>query len=280
MIRIVADSTCDLPGELVDQHNIKIIPLYINFGDKGYLDGVDITREDFYERMKDTSPLPTTATPGVDMFRQSYDQMAEEGASQVLSIHVSVSLSATVDVARTAAEQTTSLPVTVYDSRQLSLGMGYIVLAAAQAAVEGNTMEEIIDILDELNTRTYVFAALETLEYLQRSGRMNSVVASLGNILRIKPILKMYEGDPTGERVRTYDRAINRLLELVEEVSPLERLDLVHTNAPSKAEQLHKRSLALFPARKEPLSVDVTPALGANIGPGVVGFSCISAQQE
>ena len=277
MIRIVADSTCDLPDELVNEFNINIVPLYINFGDQGYLDGIEISRQEFYQRMPDASPMPTTATPGVDMFRQAYDRMAEEGATQVLSIHVSVNLSATVNVARTAAEATTSVPVTVYDSRQLSLGMGYLVLAAAQAARDNKSMDEIISTLDELNTRTYVFAALETLEYLQRSGRMSSVVASLGNILRIKPILKMHEGDPTGERVRTYDRALKRLIKLVQDLGSLERLDLVHTNAPDKAEQLHQQSLHLFPEGSEVLSVDVTPALGANIGPGVVGFACIAS---
>ena len=277
MIRIVADSTCDLPDELVNEFNINIVPLYINFGDQGYLDGIEISRQEFYQRMPDASPLPTTATPGVDMFRQAYDRMAEEGATQVLSIHVSVNLSATVNVARTAAEATTSVPVTVYDSRQLSLGMGYLVLAAAQAARDNKSMDEIISTLDELNTRTYVFAALETLEYLQRSGRMSSVVASLGNILRIKPILKMHEGDPTGERVRTYDRALKRLIKLVQDLGSLERLDLVHTNTPDKAEQLHQQSLHLFPEGSEVLSVDVTPALGANIGPGGVGFACIAS---
>ncbi len=168
--------------------------------------------------------------------------------------------------------------MTVYDSRQLSLGMGYLVMAAAKAARENETMESIICQLDELNSRTYVFAALETLEYLQRSGRMGGVVARLGNILDIKPILKMHEGDPTGERVRTYKKALERLLQLVRELGRLERLDLVHTNAPEKAEDLREKSKDLFPGGEIPLSVDVTPALGANIGPGVIGFACIKAK--
>ena len=278
MIRVVADSTCDLPKEQVEEFNIEIIPLYINFGDQGYLDQTEISRQEFYERMPAASPLPTTATPGVDMFRQAYDQLAGDGATQILSIHISHNLSATVDVARTAAKETASAKVTVYDSRQLSLGMGYLVQAAAKAAKENKSMDEIIAILDELNTRTYVFADLETLEYLQRSGRMSSVVAGLGNILRIKPILKMHEGDPTGERVRTYERAIQRIIQLVRELGPLEQLDLVHTNAASRADELYQRSIELFPAGKKPISVDVTPALGANIGPGVVVFSCIAAK--
>ena len=278
MIRIAADSTNDLPDEIISQYQIETIPLYINFGDQGYLDGTEITRKEFYERMLKADPLPTTATPGVEMFQQAYSKLAQEGATQILSIHISESLSATVNVARTAAKQFNEVPVTVYDSRQLSLGMGYLVMAAAEAARENETMENIIARLDELNSRTYVFAALETLEYLQRSGRMSGIVAMMGNILRIKPILKMHEGDPAGERVRTYRRAIERLITLVRNLGKLERLDLVHTNAPSKAIDLHEKSKDLFPENTEPLSVDVTPALGANIGPGVVGYACIKAK--
>ncbi|MFN2174918.1 MAG: DegV family protein [Anaerolineales bacterium] len=278
MIRIVADSTNDLPQEIINKFGIETVPLFINFGDQGYLDQVEISRKEFYERMIDADPLPTTATPGVDMFQRAYSKLVDEGANQILSIHISESLSATVNVARTAAKQFDTAPVTIYDSRQLSLGMGYLVIAAAEAAQENETMENIIARLDELNSRTYVFAALETLDYLQRSGRMSGVVARLGNILRVKPILKMHEGDPTGERVRTYSRAISRLLQLARELGNFERLDLVHTNAPSKAEHLQEISRDLFPPGIEPLSVDVTPALGANIGPGVVGFSCIKAK--
>jgi len=278
MIRIAADSTNDLPEEIINQLKIETVPLYINFESKGYMDGIEITRKEFYERMIEADPLPTTATPGVEMFQGAYSKLAEEGATQILSIHISESLSATVDVARTAAKQFQTVPVTVYDSRQLSLGMGYLVMAAARAARENETMESIIAQLDELNSRTYVFAALETIEYLQRSGRMRGVVARLVNILNIKPILKMHEGDPTGERVRTYKKAIERLLQLVRELGRLERLDLVHTNAPEKAEDLRKKSTDLFPGGAIPLSVDVTPALGANIGPGVIGFACIKSK--
>ena len=126
-IRIVTDSTCDLPEEIIAEYGITVIPLYINIGDDGYLDGVDITRQEFYEGLADYDPLPTTATPGIDAFRSIYDKLAEEGATQILSIHISISLSATVDVARAAARETTSVPVTVFDSQQLSLGTGFLV---------------------------------------------------------------------------------------------------------------------------------------------------------
>ena len=141
-------------------------------------------------------------------------------------------------------------------------------------------MAEIISMLEETTTRTYVFAALETLEYLRRSGRMNGAVAALGNALKIKPLLKMNRGEPTAERVRTQKRAIERLIELVTELGPLEEIALVHTNAAHAAENLFRHARHLFPGIEKPLMVDVTPVLGANIGPGVYGFTCIAAPKE
>jgi DegV family protein with EDD domain len=278
-IRIVTDSTCDLPEEIIAEYGITVIPLYINIGDCGYLDGVEITRQEFYEGLADYDPLPTTATPGIDAFRSIYDKLAEEGATQVLSIHISISLSATVDVARSAALETASIPVTVFDSQQLSLGTGFLVLTAAKAAAEGLPIDEIIAMLEEQTSRTYVIAALDTLEFLKRSGRMNAVVASLGSMLQIKPLLIMHAGEPTGERVRTRERAKKRVVQFVSELGPLEQLALVHTNAPQEAQDLYHQAIHLFPTQEELLSVDVTPALGTNIGPGVVGFTCITVKK-
>lgn len=279
-IRIVTDSTCDLPEEIIAEYGITVVPLYINFGSDGYLDGVEITRQAFYERLIDCDPLPTTATPGVDTFRSVYDQLAEQGATQVLSIHISISLSATVDVARTAARETSTVPVTVFDSQQLSLGTGFLVLAAAKAAAKGLAIDEIIAMLQEQTSRTYVIAVLDTLEYLKRSGRMNAVVASFGGLLQIKPILIMHDGEPTAERVRTRERALKRVMDFVRELGPLEKIALVHTNAPQEALDLYERSKHIFPDQGDPMSVDVTPVLGTNIGPGVVGFACITAKRD
>lgn len=276
-IKIITDSTCDLPQNILQEHDIKVVPLYINFGKQGYLDGVEITRQEFYQRLAESDPLPTTATPGVDAFRQVYEDLAKKGASEILSIHISISLSATVDVARSAAKQTLVVPVTVFDSQQLSLGTGFLVLAAAKAASEGKSMDEIVPMLKELTSRTYVIAALDTLEYLKRSGRMNAVVARLGSVLQIKPLLIMHAGEPTAERVRTRARALERVIEYVRELGPLEQLALVHTNAPQEAQDLYQKAKYLFKNQEEPLSVDVTPVLGTNIGPGVVGFACITA---
>lgn len=278
-IRIVTDSTCDLPDETIKRHGITVVPLYINVGEDGYLDGVELTREQFYARLPDWDPPPTTATPSPDSFVDTFKRIADEGATQILSIHISISLSATVDVARVAAEQFSEIPVTVFDSRQLSLGTGFLVERAAQAAAEGKSMDEILEILNDQIARTHVFAALETLEFLRRSGRMNGAVAGIGSLLQIKPLLKMYEGDPTSERVRTSNGASKRLLELLEERKPFERIALVHTHADEKARALLEQVSAKLPEGKIP-SVDITPVIGAHIGPGAIGFTVISAKKE
>ena len=279
-IGIVTDSTSDLPAEITGKHGIRVIPMYINIGEEGCQDGIDISRKEFYERLPQSDPFPTTAAPGIENFKKVYTQLKEEGADEVLSIHVSASLSAVMDVAQTAAEQTKQIPVTVYDSGQLSLGTGFQVLAAAQAAASGLTMEEILSLLEIQGSRTHVFAALDTLEFLKRSGRMNAFMAGLGSVLKIKPILTMHQGTPGAERVRTKERSLNRLIELVSDLGSLEELALVHTNARSEAESLGQRAKDHLPPGKTPLSVDVTPVLGAHLGPGAVGFTCITKNRD
>jgi len=277
-IRIVTDSTCDLPQEIVNEFGITVIPLYINYGDQGFLDGVDISRKEFYESLPDSDPLPTTATPGVNVFKDVYERLAKEGASEIISIHISINLSATVEIARKAADATRIVPVTVIDSQQLSLGVGFQVLTAARAAMKGKTVDEIISILAYQISRTYVIAALDTLEFLRRSGRMNAAVERIGSLLRIKPMLIMHNGNPTAERVRTRKGVIKRIIKFVSELGNLEEIALVHTNAIEAAKELYRQARDLFPDSGEPLIVDVTPVLGANIGPGVVGFACITEE--
>jgi DegV family protein with EDD domain len=278
-IRIVTDSTCDLPEATVAEYGITVVPLYINFGDQSYLDGVELSRQEFYERLPDYETPPTTAVPGPEVFRQTYERLADEGATEILSIHISISLSTMVDVARLGAKETDAVPVTVFDSRQLSLGTGFLVQTAAKAAAEGRSMDEIIPLLEEQISRTHVFAALDTLEFLRRSGRMNRVMAGLGTVLQIKPLLKMYDGNPTAERVRTRKRAIERVISLLSDLVPLEQVALVHTHAPDRAEDLRQRVQHLLPEGEVP-SVDITPVIGAHIGPGAVGFACVTAREK
>ena len=276
-IRIVTDSTCDLPEEIAAQHGITIVPLYINFGGESYLDRIDLSREAFYARLPDCDPPPTTAMPGPQMFLEAYERLADEGATEILSVHISRSLSAVIDTAHLAAREA-STPVTVFDSGTLSLGTGFLVWAAAEAAAQGYPMDEIVALMKEQSQRTHVFAALDTLEFLRRSGRLNRVMAALGSWLQMKPLLKMHDGNPTAEKIRTAEAATQRLIALLEERQPLERVALVHTHALEKAQDLRQKAQYLLP-EGETLSVDITPVFGTHLGPGAVGFACVSARE-
>jgi DegV family protein with EDD domain len=275
-IRIVTDSTCDLPPSVVEQYRIAVVPLFINFPDRGYLDGVEMSREEFYRRLPGSNPLPTMATPNPEMFCQTYRRLIEQGATEILSVHMSISLTATVDTARLCAQDFPQ--VTVLDSRQLSLGTGFLVVKAAQAAAEGRAMSEILSLLEDQIKRTHVFAALDTLEFLKRSGRMNAAVAGLGTLLQVKPLLRMYDGKPAVERVRTSSGALKRVIEILAGLAPFEQAAVVHTHAPGRAEQLCRQVRHLLPAGNT-LSMDITPVIGAHIGPGAVGFAVVTSDR-
>jgi len=275
-IRIVTDSTCDLPDEVVAEYGISVSPLYINIENESYLDGIDMTRAEFYRRLPDCDPAPRTSAPGPGYFVDLFKNLAEKGASQILSIHISERLSATINSARLAAEELSKFPVTVLDSGQLTLGMGFLVETAAKAAQAGESLGAILDQVKEQMARTYVFAALDTLEFLKRSGRMNRYVAGIGELIQLKPLLRMHAGDPAADKVRTRERALTKISNWLEDVAPLERLACVHTHVPERAAVLLERVRPLLPSGDVP-SVDVTPVLGAHLGPGAVGFACVSS---
>jgi DegV family protein with EDD domain len=165
----------------------------------------------------------------------------------------------------------------VFDSRQLSLGTGFLVETAAKMAAAGSSVDEILRVLNDQVQRTRVFAALDTLEFLKRSGRMNKYLAGLAALLQIKPILTMYDGNPGSERVRTRERALTRVVEMLTAASPLERVAIVHTHASSEMlAELHAMSAHLLPEGRI-LTEDITPVIGAHIGPGAMGFAVVQA---
>ena len=276
-IAIVTDSTCDLPAEVVNQHGITVIPLSINVGDKSFLDGVDLSREEFYTQLPNFNPHPKTAAPGPEVFTQAYNRLTDEGALAILSIHISETLSATVNSARIAAEQFTRIPVLVLDSSQLSLGMGFLVEKAAQLASSGNSVDEILSALKESMPRAYVFAALNTLEYLRRSGRMNFAIATFGELLQLKPLLHMNMSKATAHRTRTRSKAMSHLLSWLKEYAPYEKLAIVHAGVEEEARTLYHLAKSFLPDG-EILIAQITPVLGAHLGIGALGFACISKE--
>jgi DegV family protein with EDD domain len=276
-IALVTDSTADLPQDVIKKYNIGVVPLYINVGEKGYLDGVDMSREEFYTRLPNFKPHPTTAVPGIDAFVDVFNKAIDKGAETIISLHIGKALSNTVDVARLAAEKIKQIPVHVFDPGNLSLGTGLLVREAAIMAEAGEKVKDILTAIADKAKRTYTFAVLSTLEYLRRSGRLSNFMYGLGSLLILKPILKMNDGVTDMERTRTLNGSHNRLLELVEELGNLEQLAFVHTHALEKLALLQKEASYLVPKGTVPLVGEVTPVIGSHIGPGAVGFSVIKA---
>ncbi len=278
-IKIVTDSTCDLPPELIDQHGITVVPCYINMGGKSYLDGIELSREEFYARLPLYDPPPTTSAPGIAAFVEKYEQLIAEGASGIISVHISAKLSNIVNVARLAAEIVTTKPVQVIDAGQLTIGTGLLALEAARAARLEHTIEAIVGMLKVYTKRVHTVAMLDTLEYLRRSGRLSRFQVLMGTVLRIKPLLTMNNDVIGMERVRTHQKAVGRLLDILATLLPVESLVMVHTHARAEAASLWQQISALVPELSYPLFVDLTPALGAHLGPGAMGFTCVKAEK-
>lgn len=276
-VRIVTDSTSDLPPKVASDLDILTVPIYIHIGDRDLVDGIDISREEFYKNLPVYESHPTTAVPSLTKFHAIYNSLADEGATEILSIHISSTLSAAVNVAQSAAAETKSVPVTVLDSRQLSLGTGFLVQTAAGLAKKGLEVAEILPVLEEQIKRTYVAAGLDTLKFLKRGGRMNSAVSTIGELLHIKPILKMHDGISQVERVRTHRKALARLVEMLKSYAPFEKIAFLHSGARESAQMLRDEIRSLLPDGETWLQM-INPVLGAHIGPGVVGFAAVTRQ--
>lgn len=276
-IKIVTDSTCDLPYEFIAKYDITIIPLIIHIGFHSFLDGIELSKDIFYKNLLHYSNFPTTSPPGIDTFRLTYEKLIKEGASHIISIHISNKMSATVDIAKRAAILMEHSPINVIDSRQVSLGTGFLVQSAAEMAICGIPLKEILSNLEDQISRTRVFVALSSLEFLRRSGRVNGLTAGLGSLLKIKPIIKMYNGIPAIESIQSQERAISRILQLLEDLAPFEKLALVHSHAPVEIPKLLLKKKPYFPTDGN-IVAEITPVIGAHIGPGAIGFAAISSK--
>ena len=282
-IKIVTDSACDVPPELAQQFDITVVPVYLNIGERSYLEGVDMSREQFYDRLDSFPHYPTTAAPAVGTFTQLYERLTQAGASQILSMHIAHDLSATFNAARVGAAAADSAPVTLFDTRQITLGAGLLVLLAAEAAAAGRTIAEIMTMLNEKVSRTRVFGMIDSLESLHQSGRVSWAQFGIGSLLQIKPIMMIADGViSAAARVRTRKRALSQMLKIVSEMAPFERLAIIHVNAQEAAEELYQLSSELFASLSEaaPMIQSITPAVGTHLGVGAVGFAAISADNQ
>ncbi len=274
---IVTDSTSDLPQYLIDQHSLEVVPSILILEGKEYADGQGISREEFYRRLPDFKTSPTTASPSIGGFQERYEKLLQAGAGSILSIHAPAALSGIFNAARLAAEPFGGR-VRVIDGLSLSLGLGFQVLAAAEAAEDG--LQAALAARESARARTRLLASLDTLEYVRRSGRVPALVARLGSMLRIKPMVEVSGGQikPAGA-VRTTRQADASLLSSLKSMGKLERLAILHTGAEARArgflaQAMQEISLSL---PRDILMVNVTTVIGTHAGPNGLGFAAVRA---
>ena len=275
-IRVAADSVCDLPADISDSLNVHIISTYVNIeGESIPDDGRSLDRERFFRELPSMRNLPTTAAPSPGDAEAFYRSILDDGAEHIISIHVPEKLSGTLNAMRLGAEAAGANRVTLVDSLQLTFGIGYQVWAAAELAAQGAELAAILDAIDRVRQRTRVYAIIDTMEYLRRSGRVNALVASVGGLLKIKPIVDVSNGEVTSiARLRTWTRAEKRLQQLTREQSPLEGLAVLHVSNRAGADKFLDSIRDIAPS--DTLVIETTLTLGTHIGPGSIGVATLS----
>lgn len=278
-VRIVTDSTADLPPETARELNVSVVPLSVIFGDEELLEGIDISTELFYERLVRSKELPTTSAPSVGQFVKVYEEALKE-ADEIVSIHISSKLSATHNNAAQAARQLsdTGAQIEVVDSGLVSLGLGMLVRAAARAAQEGHGIEEIRKLVQEMIPRVHILVALDTVEYLRRGGRIGRARAFLGSMLKVKPILSIRDGEVAPEeRVRTKKAAHERLIQIATSYPRVVEFAIAYSTNAHDAEELRRKLAEAEPGAKIHMS-KVGPVIGVHGGPGVLGVGILQGE--
>ena len=272
-ISFVTDSTADVPADLAERNGIEIVPALVNIGGHSFTDGIELSREEFYTRLPTLYPPPTTSSPSVGSFQERYEKLLRKGTDFIISIHPPNELSGIFNAARLAA-QDFGQRVKVLDSGQLSLGMGFQVILAAEAVGHGALLDEVTSLMENVRQRARVAALLEGIEYVHRSGRVSWATAMIGGILRLQPLLELRFGivHRLGQ-ARTHLQGVERLIDTLNSWGTLERLAVLHTNAESAARQLLEevKSKVVVP----PLLVNVTTAIGTHVGPNCLGFASV-----
>ena len=277
-VRIVTDSTADLPLEIVEELGITVIPCNVHFGQETFRDGVDMGPDGFYQRLISESQLPTTSQPSPGVFLEAYRGLVEAG-HQVVSIHVSGDLSGTVNSALQAKEQLSDAAVEVIDSRQVSLALGLAVTAAARAAKDGASWEDTIQVTRLAVENVRVVALLDTLEYLRRGGRVGKVKGFVGSLLRVRPLITASGGlVESVASVRSRAAGIQYMVTLAEEAAPLHQVAVLHATTPDEATALVERLRSLAPGGSV-IQARVGPALGTHAGPGTIGIAIHQAEK-
>jgi DegV family protein with EDD domain len=278
-VKIVVDSTADLPPEVVADLDVTVVPVLVRFGDQVFQEGVDISHTGFFERLQTDPHFPSTAAPAPGTFEDTYRGLAAE-TEAVVSIHLSAQYSGIFNAARLGAEAAAdTLTVVPVDSGQISLAMGLMAMVAAEAARGGASLAEILYLLEDLKPRTHLLAVLNTLDNLRRSGRVNQLVARMGDFLRIKPVLHVHQGEILlPERVRSWGRAQQHLIQMVRSMAPFDRVILAHIQRFEATEALGYALSDLLPPNTYTYEAGIT--IGAHIGAGAAGVALIRAHES
>jgi len=269
-IALVTDSTCDIPFELVNRYQIHVVPNILIMDGRSVEDNREFSRQDFYEQLPELASFPTTSTSSVGTYLSLYENLIQEGFDQIISIHCSSQLSGIFNAASTAA-QSVPAHIKVVDSQQVSLGLGFQVLEAVEAIAKGISLDSILLLLEQARERVRLIAMLDTLEFVQRSGRVSWARASLGALLNLRAFVEVRDGYVHNlGQVRTRKKGITRLLKMMQSPEPLKRFALLHTNAKDDAYKLLE---TLAPkVATPPLVVNATTVIGTHVGPNGLGF--------
>jgi DegV family protein with EDD domain len=272
---ILTDSTANLPMEWVERYNVRVIPLKIHWGDETYLDGIDLTPNEFYTRLAHAKSLPTTSQPSIQDFLQAFESLADHADGIVVPL-ISSGISGTVASALAAAREFSRVSVEIVDTRVTSAGQALVVLAAARTAAQGKSLQEVRQAADVVVQRMHLFFAVDTLEYLHRGGRIGGASRYLGTAFSIKPILYFdSEGKLDAlERVRTKGKALQRLIALAEGKAnghPL-HLGVIHANAPQVAQEFREQ-IAQHLHCNDVFTLELSPVISIHVGPGTIGIA-------
>lgn len=272
-VAIVTDSTCDLDAELAKEQNITVVPLNVHFGESVYLDQIDISTDEFMEKMNSSPQLPTTSQPSVGMFEEAFKRAAaEQDVTEIVCVTISSKLSGTFQSASIASQNLADeLTIEVVDSFSGSYGLGFQVLRAAELADEGKNAKEISEILLNEIGRYHIVFFVDTLDHLRRGGRIGKAAQLVGTFLQLKPLLRIDEGQIVPfERTRTRSKAVRALEAFAADSGPAEALTVLYNTTPDEAQAL-ARTVGMHTPGKDPVLAKVSPVIAAHIGPDIMG---------